>query len=214
MIYRSVPSTLRFFVKGDSMGNKDTRSRLKDKRQREKLRATLTWSAIGAAVLLIIAALIWPSVRPAAGEEVQVMESSNHVPVGADPGPYNTNPPTSGLHYDAPIQAGFYDETSVEEIGPFPEGYLVHNLEHGYVVFWYNCTLLDSDACTSMKDQLREVLSDARNIKVIAFPWDSLDVPVVATSWSRMQEFEDFDPQLALRFVRSNRNRAPEPQAQ
>ena len=174
----------------------------------------LTWGAVGAVILVIAAALIWPSVRPAAGQEVPVMESSSHVPVGADPGLYNSDPPTSGLHYDAPIKAGFYDESSVLEIGSYPAGYLVHNLEHGYVVFWYNCDLLEADACTSLKGQLQEVLSDARNIKVIAVPWDSLDVPVVATSWGRMQEFDDFDPQLALRFVRSNRNRAPEPQAQ
>ena len=34
------------------------------------------------------------------------MASSRHVPVGEDPGPFNSDPPTSGPHYDAPLEAG------------------------------------------------------------------------------------------------------------
>jgi hypothetical protein len=141
------------------------------------------------------------------------MPGSNHVPVGEDPGPFTSNPPTSGPHYDAPLDAGFYDETAAFEVGPYPEGHLVHNLEHGYVVFWYDCETLNEDECSALKSQLREVMNSARNIKVIAFPWTSIDVPVVATSWGRMLEFESFDTELALRFVQSNRNKAPEPRA-
>jgi len=133
------------------------------------------------------------------------------VDIGTDPGPYNTNPPTSGRHYPDTLKAGFYDEGSTNY--PHPEGYLVHNLEHGYIIFWYNCALLDGPGCSQLKDQLKGVLQAENNLKVIAFPRSNIDAPVIATSWGRMLTFEKFDPQLARQFVTLNRNKAPEPNA-
>jgi hypothetical protein len=45
---------------------------------------------------------------------------------------WNSNPPSSGPHY--PIWAAFQAYTS-----PVPRGYYVHDLEHGAIVFLYNC---------------------------------------------------------------------------
>lgn len=45
---------------------------------------------------------------------------------------YNSNPPTSGPHFAAWAKAGQYDE----EIS---DGYLLHSLEHGYVILSYDC---------------------------------------------------------------------------
>jgi hypothetical protein len=56
-------------------------------------------------------------------------------------------------------------------------------------------------------------MDDAGNLKVIAFPWSSVDVPVVMTSWGQMLRMESFDLASANEFIRTNRNRAPEPQA-
>jgi len=50
--------------------------------------------------------------------------------------------------------------------------------------------------------------------KLIAYPWPTLDVPVAATSWTRLQRFETFDPEQAKAFYRANLNRTPEPNAQ
>lgn len=195
------------------MGKKTTRERLRKRRRSERLQSRIIWGGIIVVVLVLGGTLIWRAVRPAAGEAFPIMPSSRHVPVGEDPGPFNSDPPTSGPHYDAPLEAGFYDEGTASEVGPYPTGYLVHNLEHGYIVFWHNCEILDEVGCAELNCQLREVMDDARNIKVVAFPWTSIDVPVVATSWGQMQEFENFDTKMAFRFVSSNRNRAPEPQA-
>ncbi len=57
------------------------------------------------------------------------------------------------------------------------------------------------------------MMDDANNFKVIAYPWVTIDVPVVMTSWGRLQRFETFDVETASSYVSSNRNRAPEPQA-
>jgi hypothetical protein len=48
---------------------------------------------------------------------------------------------------------------------------------------------------------------------VIAYPWPSLEVPVVATSWGRLQKFATFDVDQAKGFYSANLNHAPEPDA-
>lgn len=48
---------------------------------------------------------------------------------------YNTNPPTSGSHFPIWAKKGVYDRA-------ISDGYLLHSLEHGYVVISYNCEKL------------------------------------------------------------------------
>lgn len=137
------------------------------------------------------------------------MTSSPHLDLDTDPGQYNSDPPTSGLHYASEAEAGFYDEN----IYAYPAGYLVHNLEHGYVIFWYNCDLLDEAGCSDLKSQIRSVMDDLGGVKLIAYPWNSIDAPVTMTSWGRVQKFETFDTEQAKAFYRANLNKAPEPNA-
>jgi len=191
------------------MSIKKTRQEQRAKQRRQKLISNLTWGGIGAAVLVILGFIVWQGVRPAAGESVQIMVSEPHIPTGSDPGRYNSDPPTSGLHYADTLQAGFYETNDY----PYPAGYLVHNLEHGYVIFWYNCDLLDETDCSELKSQIRLVMDELGNVKIIAYPWSSMDVPVAMTSWGRIQTFETFDVERAKAFYRANLNKAPEPGA-
>lgn len=46
---------------------------------------------------------------------------------------YNSNPPTSGTHFPIWAKKGAYDRV-------ISDGYLLHSLEHGYIVLSYNCT--------------------------------------------------------------------------
>ena len=180
-------------------------------RRRKKLFTTLGLSGGALLVIALLGYTFLAAARPPIGEEVAVMPDTSHVPEGTDPGPYNTDPPTSGRHYAATLNAGFYNEGDVQD--PFPAGFLVHNLEHGYIIFWYNCSLVGEQECSDLKEQIRVVLEEENHLKVIAYPWNSTDVPVVLTSWGRMLRFEEFDPELALDFVQRNRNKAPEPEA-
>jgi hypothetical protein len=191
------------------MNNKARRRQIREKNKRQKLVSSLTWGGIGLAVLAVIGLVVWQGIKPAAGESIPVMTSSPHIDPGIDPGEYNSDPPTSGLHYAEEAQAGFYDENTYT----YPAGYLVHNLEHGYVIFWYDCDLLDESACSELKSQIRTVMDDLGGVKLIAYPWSSLDVPLVMTSWGRMQRFEAFDAEQAKAFYRANLNQAPEPNA-
>lgn len=64
-------------------------------------------------------------------DQPPLMSSFAHVPVGTMVD-WNSNPPSSGPHY--PIWAAFQAYTA-----PVPRGYYVHDLEHGAIVFLYNC---------------------------------------------------------------------------
>jgi hypothetical protein len=173
----------------------------------------LGWAGTGAVALGLIGYAIWVAFRPSYGESVPIMADTRHVPEGSDPGPYNSDPPTSGRHYENTLQAGFYSEADRQGMGEHPEGFLVHNLEHGYVIFWYNCQLIAEQECIDLKADIQQALDRADKLKVIAFPWDSIEVPVVLTSWGQLQGFNNFDVDQAVAFVERNRNHAPEPYA-
>ncbi len=194
------------------MGKSQTRrQRRQAQRRRQRLRERLIWGSAALATLALIGFLTYNSVRPPMGEEIPE-EAALHVEPGSDPGPYNSDPPTSGRHYAQELEAGFYDEDALQTGPQYPEGYLVHNLEHGYVLFWYNCQAYAGD-CAELKVDIRDVLESFGYVKVLAYPRASLDVPVVLTSWGRLLRMETFDPGEARAFVRANRNRAPEPNA-
>lgn len=193
------------------------REQIRAKDQRRKRMTTLAAIAAGLIVVAIIGYVVWQNNQPRTeataldvGETVLVMTDTGHVEEGTDPGPFNSDPPTSGPHYAGTAERGFYDS---DPFPSHPEGYLVHSLEHGYVIFWYNCDLLSGPECDALKAQIKDVMKDEANFKVIAFPWDSIDVPVVMTSWGKLLKLETFDPEQAAAFVQANRNHAPEPEA-
>lgn len=52
---------------------------------------------------------------------------------------YSSNPPTSGPHFVVWAKRGLYDRL-------ISDGYLIHSLEHGYVIVSVDCTKLNSQA--------------------------------------------------------------------
>jgi Protein of unknown function (DUF3105) len=198
-----------------------TRERLKSKRRRERLRNIAIGGVIAVAVVAGVAWLATQSRARDSGETVPIpqveaieaMPDVAHVAEGTDSGPYNSDPPTSGKMYATQMFAGFKDEEDLESFGAFPEGYIVHSLEHGYVIFWYNCDGLGDTECDDLKDEIQQVMSSVGNFKVIAFPWASIEEPVVMTSWGRMLPFDEFDANVAEQYVKNFRNQAPEPNA-
>lgn len=171
----------------------------------------LTYSGLGllaAALVLGIAYLASRAPGGLLGEEVPVA-SAEHVAEGSDPGPYASNPPAGGAHYASELEAGFYEENDPAASLAYPAGPLVHNLEHGYVIFWYNCEAYTGD-CTTLKETIRAAMDKAGNTKLIAFPWSDMQVPLAMTSWGRILEFEQVDSDLMVAFARNNRNHAPE----
>jgi hypothetical protein len=145
------------------------------------------------------------------GDEVAI-PSRDHVPTDTPPGPYKSNPPAGGAHYATDFPAKFYQETDLTTLPKNPQGYLVHSLEHGYVIFWYNCQVPNTD-CAALKQTIQKVMDETGGIKLIAFPWTDMDIPLAMTSWGRILKFPSPDPVLMKQFVERNRYQAPEPDA-
>jgi len=197
--------------------SKSKRQQVRERQRRQKLRSNLIWGAVGLVAVMIVGFFIFQGNGQSSpvGEQIAVpADYVNHIQEGTDPGPFPSDPPAGGSHYASEFDAGFYDENSPQTQLPYPEGYIGHNLEHGYVVFWYNCDALNGGDCETLKSNIKSVMDEFGGTKLIAFPWPSLDVPVVMTSWGRLQRFDSFDPQLATAFVQANRNKSPEPNAQ
>lgn len=146
------------------------------------------------------------------GEEM-VSETGIHVDVGTVL-EFETNPPNSGVHFNEPLPAGFY-ETNDEIVLELqqPEGHIVHSLEHGYVAIWYNCSTLSDDECTELKDNIREVYNQMP-VEVIAYPWDTSETILSLSSWGKVLELDAFDEDAVIGFIQDNRNhpRSPEPE--
>ena len=192
------------------MTSKTKRQQRRERNRRQKLTSNLIWAGVGVIVFAIIGYMVWRGVRPAMGEPVPIMVSAPHIAEDTDPGSYNSDPPTSGLHYAQVAQAGFYDTNNYS----YPAGYLVHNLEHGYVIFWYNCSILTENDCSELKDNIKAVMEELGREKMIAYPSQSIDVPLVMTSWGQLEKFETFEIDKVKAFYRTNLNRSPEPNAQ
>lgn len=81
----------------------------------------------------LVGLLIWlfiASSKPLPGEKL-LQDGRNHLAEESKLD-FKFNPPTSGDHYASWIKKGFYGEPRID-------GNLVHSLEHGYVIIWYDC---------------------------------------------------------------------------
>lgn len=194
-----------------------TSSKREQNRLRQRRQKWITFGIIGgiAAILLgVLGVVIWQAFKPEAGEVVAIpADYQTHVEVGT-PLTYPSDPPAGGRHYAQEFEKGFFDVSSLPQKPGDLAGYLVHNLEHGYVIFWYSCAKLDDTDCNTLKSQIKSVMDAKNNFKLIAVPWKSIDMPLVMTSWGRLQRFEQFDAGLANAFIDSNLDHSPEPDAQ
>jgi hypothetical protein len=128
--------------------------------------------------------------------------NQEHKPEGT-PITYADAPPAFGPHYPvtAPFERKFYTAKDRPQIE-----YLVHNLEHGYTLLWYDDTVAQDEK------QLDEVKSIAAKFegtkltdKFIALPWTSKDgkafpsgTHVALTHWSTGGDPSDVTKQQGI----------------
>lgn len=112
---------------------------------------------------------------------------------------YRTDPPTSGPHSPDAVDPGFYTT-------PQPPERLVHSLEHGHIVIYYD----DPEP-----EALRTLQTWAR---MFNGPWDGVVVvprpgqgrAIILTAWTRRLRLEAFDADAAAAFIDAFRGRGPE----
>ncbi len=121
---------------------------------------------------------------------------------------YQQIPPTSGRHHPQilPGATTFYEPDQLPQMTEKA----VHNLEHGYVVAWY-----DKDLPQPEQDVLREVAESVRPggagnaTKFIAVPWDRGVFPdgrhLVLTAWGHAQPCTRVSGAVVQQFIDSYR---------
>ncbi len=128
------------------MQPKRERRQTEQKRTDQAQRTRRIVLVVGIAVAVLVAiAVVWQSglLKPTPTPVPQAATGScgnvqsfpslgqEHIAQGQAHPPYNSNPPTSGWHYDTPQNWGIYTTQQVQE-------QLIHNLEHGGIVIQYN----------------------------------------------------------------------------
>ncbi len=126
-----------------------------------------------------------------------------HVEPGT-PITYEEYPPTSGAHWPVVAQWGTYREEVPAEV-------FVHNLEHGGVVILYNC----ASPCPDVVRQLEETVqalpkSKHGHVKVVVSPNSRIKTRFALLAWTRLDEFDRFDRERIVRFVRAWQDKGPE----
>jgi hypothetical protein len=84
---------------------------------------------------------------------------------------YNTNPPTTGRHYQIPAEDGVYGDAPTDEA-------LVHGLEHGRVIFWMKPGLPEGQ-----RANIRALVDDDP-YQMFLVPRSNMPYAVAATAWN------------------------------
>ena len=131
-----------------------------------------------------------------------------HVAVGTFP-TYNSTPATSGPHWNqagvAPMSWGVYT-TAV------PEPAVVHNLEHGGIVIWYQASKLSADDVAKLTDFVNAQVHTSE-FKFILSPWTGKDFghPIAVTAWRYLLYLDTADTDGIRAFADLHYGKSPEP---
>lgn len=123
-------------------------------------------------------------------------EGADHVENGTEVD-YSTVIPTSGTHWQAPAEAGFYEE-------PIPVAQLVHNLEHGQVIIYYQ-DVADADLA-----ELGDYVVGNGALVAVPAP-EGADSPITFVAWTKLQGCERLSSEALDGFREQFQGRGPEP---
>ncbi|MDP9406287.1 MAG: DUF3105 domain-containing protein [Actinomycetota bacterium] len=115
---------------------------------------------------------------------------------------YPDRPASSGMHFGNWLKTGVYDVRIDERI-------LVHNLEHGYVLAYYDEDASDEDV-EALKSYA-ETQIDGKFPKLVVAPWDEQlpdDANVAYVAWNFRQLCEQFDEEILDVFLTAHHSGA------
>ena len=115
------------------------------------------------------------------------------------------NPPNAGPHCSNTVACGVHD-------AELPQCQWLHNLEHGHVVFLYNCP----EGCPEEVAKLEEAQQAARRggngvLRALVAPASGLPNRVAALLWRRTYLADSADPEALRCLLQLQDKEAPEP---
>ena len=128
---------------------------------------------------------------------------TKHVPEGTKVN-YNSNPPSSGDHFQSPAPLGFYQEE-------IPDGAAIHNLEHGYIWVAYRPDL-PADQIQKLKALFFKPFSnpDFKPSKVIVTKRPTNPAPISIVSWRWTMNLDSYDGDKLMQFYLQHVSKSPE----
>ncbi len=169
----------------------------------------MTMIGAGVVLALLVGLVVYLNIRgaqPVVGETVLPSQGNIHIDFGSfSPVAYNSTPPTSGPHYGNLVGWGIYEEPQRYE-------HLVHNLEDGGVVVYYQC----ADGCPELLQELRAVMQPYldQGMHVVLAPNDpawninggpllhkDMESPIAITAWQRILKMDTVDSEKIRSFI-------------
>jgi Protein of unknown function (DUF3105) len=176
-------------------------------------------------VLIVLVLILGAAPNPNAGVTLP-NDGGTHVSPGVDcrdpaqqnaqtgcgTNPYSSVPAASGPHWDTTGIAnwGVYST-------PQPETQLLHNLEHGGIVIWYDPDALTAEQIDELDSYVESQVAQGigGRFKFIVSPWggrDDLGGVVAVTAWRHLLVLDAFDMDAIRGFADANYLvNAPEP---
>ncbi|GCF13908.1 hypothetical protein Harman_18430 [Haloarcula mannanilytica] len=127
---------------------------------------------------------------------------TSHVQQGTDID-YERVPPLSGTHYASTTDAGFYEETPAL-------GSLVHTLEHGAVIIYYDPDTISPEARESLREFASVHTGTWQSVVVAPNPNDDPRAPYVVTAWQHELTMDSYDAETVHAFLSEYLGRGPE----
>ncbi|MCC9075989.1 DUF3105 domain-containing protein [Litorilinea aerophila] len=183
------------------------RQKTATRRRQDADRIVMGGAALLVALALLVIYINVRSSRPVGPEkEVPSLGNTHLAPGALSPIQYNSTPPTSGPHYGGLVSWGIYRT---------PQRYeqLIHNLEDGGVIIYYQC---GEEGCPELVDQLEALVQEHLDLqqRVVLLPndptWtDGGPIPlhqdmgsrIALTAWQRIDKFDEFDAGRIRQFI-------------
>lgn len=135
------------------------------------------------------------------GVEFYENEGHGHNPEGTRSF-YKTDPPTSGPHDPRWLPPSVY------EAGETRPELLVHNLEHGNIVLYFDRSALSESEVKWLKDVTNQYLGQWDGMLMVTR--EDKAHPVIVTAWRAILRLKVLDKEKVLQFVEAFRGRGPE----
>ncbi|GIW36805.1 MAG: hypothetical protein KatS3mg073_0950 [Meiothermus sp.] len=163
------------------------------------------WGGVGVLGVLLGGFFWWQGQQSAGGFEALIAQGKpglqarvlthadagrGHINIGT-PVQYATDPPTSGVHWPNWTNPGFYER-------PEPKEKLVHALEHGNVVIYYDRP--PTEALNQVRSWQRLFTGQWDGLVVV--PRQGLGQALELTAWNRLLRLETWDAVVGGGFCR------------
>ena len=159
-------------------------------------------------VILVLVLLFGGGTNATTIGQRQADAGRTHIPEGTQGTGYTSVPATSGPHWsstNSPGPWGVY--TSAQ-----PQERMIHNLEHGGTVIWYQPAKLNAAGVKALTDFVNQQITTVQ-FKVCLVPWSGPDFghPIAVTAWNWLLYLDTPDLDKIRTFTDAHYGDSPEP---